>query len=273
MIGDPFAIRENIDLGRPEQVQLIFARKMQRKTADDGRCRTRIVTQGVVPSLHVYYKNTHLKQYHKCQPQGAGLRTETTINNTYDFGVGRRLKNLARLGQIGFAANRRVLQVEQLTHDCHIGAQAFDQLQKPAEVDGQHVSALPFGQERVQALLTVLVLFCLQPEGFRNRRLRPLLAQLLGISQSQIRPGRMSYDLRRLRLHGLIERLPKTQRYHLTTFGLKTSLFYSRAYQRLLRRGLSELHDPRSLESSPLAGTFNRFLNTLDAYVAEKMAA
>jgi hypothetical protein len=266
-------IRENIDLGRPEQVQLIFARKMQRKTATDGRCRTRIVTEGVVPSLHVYYKNTHLKQYHKRQPQGAGLRTETTINNTYDFGVGRRLKNLAALRQIGFAANRRVLQVEQLTHDCHIGAQAFDQLQKPAQVDGQQVSALPFGQERVQALLTALVLFCFQPQGFRNYQLRPLLAQLLGLAESQIRPGRMSYDLRRLRLHGLIERLPKTQRYRLTTFGLKTALFYSRAYQRLLRRGLSELHDPRTSASSTLALNFAKFQATLDAYVAEKMAA
>ena len=140
--------------------------------------------------------------------------------------MGRRLKNLPTLRQIGFAANRRVLEVEQLTHDCHLGAEAFDKLQKPAEVDGQHVSALPFGQERVQALLMVLVLFCLQPEGFRNRQLRPLLAQLLGLLESEISPGRMSYDLRRLRLHGLIERIPKTQRYRPTTFGLKTALFY-----------------------------------------------
>jgi hypothetical protein len=263
-------IRENIDLGRPEQVQLIFERKMQRKTATDGRCRTRIITEGVIPSLHVYYKNTHLKQYHKL---GRGLRTETTINNTYDFGVGRRLKNLPSLRQIGFAANRRVLQVEQLTHDCQIGAQAFDKLQKPAEVDGQHASALPFGQERVQALLSALVLFCLQPEGFRNRQLRPLLAQLLGLCEGQISPGRMSYDLRRLRLHGLLERLPKTQRYRLTPFGLKTALFYSRTYQRLLRRGLSELHDPRAAQSSTLAISFSKFQNSLDAYVAEKIAA
>jgi hypothetical protein len=266
-------IRENIDLGRPEQVQVIFARKMQRKTATDGRCRTRIITEGVVPSLHVYYKNTHLKQYHKYCPRGAASRTETTINNTYDFGVGRRLKNLPALRQIGFAANRRLLQVEQLTHDCHIGAEAFDKLQNPAEVDGQHVSALPFGQERVQALFTVLVLFCLQPQGFRNRQLRPLLAQWLGLSESQIRPGRMSYDLRRLRLHGLIERIPKTQRYRLTTFGLKTALFYSRAYQRLLRRGLSELHNPHTSESSALAANFAKLQRTLDAYMQEKLAA
>src|SRR5208283_5346808 len=101
----------------------------------------------------------------------------------------------------------------------------------PAEVDGQHVSALPFGQERVQALLVVLLWFCLQPEGFRNRQLRPLLAQWLGLSESQIRPGRMSCDLRRLRRHGRIERIPKTQRYRLPTFGLKTALCYSRTDQ------------------------------------------
>jgi len=70
-------------IGPSEQVQLIFGRKLQRKTATDGRCRTRMITEGVVPSLHVYYKNTHLKQYHK---EGRALRTETTINNAYDFG-------------------------------------------------------------------------------------------------------------------------------------------------------------------------------------------
>jgi DNA-binding HxlR family transcriptional regulator len=262
-------IRENIDLGRPEQVQLIFGRKMQRRTATDGRCRTRIVTEGVVPSLHVYYKNTHLKQYHK---EGRALRTQTTINNTYDFGVGRRLINLPALRQIGFAANRRVLQVEQLTHDCHIGAEAFEKLQKPAEVDGQHVSALPFGHQRVRALLTVLVLFSLQPEGFRNRQLRPLLAQLLGIPESKITPGRMSYDLRRLRLHGLIERVPKSQRYRLTDFGLKTALFYSRVHQRLLRRGLSELLDPRT-HDAPLPQAFAKFRQFLDHYIDQNIAA
>ena len=263
-------IRENIDLGRPEQVQLIFARKMQRKTATDGRCRTRIITAGVVPSLHVYYKHTHLKQYYK---EGRGLRTETTINNTYDFRVGRRLKNLPALRQIGFAANRRVLEVERLSHDCHIGAAAFAKLQQPAEVDGQHAAALPFGQERVQALLLVLVMFCLQPDGFRHRQLRPLLAQLLGLSEAHLTAGRMSYDLRRLRLHGVLERIPQTQRYRLTPFGLKTALFYSRVYQRLLRPGLSELHDPRSLQATPLKHALLRFQKAVDTYTAETIAA
>ena len=52
------------------------------------------------------------------------MRTETTINDAGDFGVGKRLKNLPALREIGFHANR-LLQVERLTHDCAIGADAF----------------------------------------------------------------------------------------------------------------------------------------------------
>jgi hypothetical protein len=263
-------IRENIDLGRPEQVQLIFGRKLQRRTVARGRCRTRIITEGVAPSLHVYYKNTHLKQYHK---EGRALRTETTINNTYDFGVGRRLVNLPQLRQIGFAANRRLLEVETLSHDCHVGAEAFAQLQRPAQVEGQHVAALPFGQARVQALFAVLVLFCLQPQGFQNKQLRPLLAQYLGLVEADLTPGRMSYDLRRLRLRGLIERLPRTHRYRLTLAGMKTALFYARVYQRVLRPGLSHVHDPTLTESSPLAAAIHRLESAFNTFVTQQMAA
>ena len=182
-------IRENIDLGRPETVQLIFARKMRRSTVTGGRCRTRIVTGGDIPSLHVYYKNTHLKQYHKTGRRGAGLRTETTINNTYDFGVGRLLGNLPKLREIGFAANRRMLEVHKASHDCRVGAKTFETLQSPASVEGQRASALRFGDARVQCLFSVLLLLCLQLEGFRNRQLRPLLAQMLGLEESNITPA------------------------------------------------------------------------------------
>jgi hypothetical protein len=263
-------IRENIDLGRPEQVQLIFERKMQRKTATDGRCRTRILTEGVTPSLHVYYKNTHLKQYHK---EGRALRTETTINNAYDFGVGRRLHNLPQLRQIGFAANRRVLEVEKLSHDCHVGAERFQTLQQPVEVDGQRGSALRFGDPRVQALLAVLVLFCLQPEGFRNQQLRPLLAQFLGLKADDITRGRMSYDLRRLRLHGLLQRIKGSHRYRLTPAGLKVALFYSRTYHHVIRPGLSLLHAPHNLNPSGLAHTYQAFEAQMLTFLQQKRAA
>lgn len=267
-------IRENIDLGRPEQVQLIFSRKLRKSTVADGRCRTRIINEGVIPSLHIYYKNTHSKQYHKAAKRRAGLRTETTINNAYDFGVGRRLCNLPALRQIGFGANRRILELEKLTHDCSIGQQSFQQLQHPADNEGQRVSALRFGDPRVQALFAVLVIFSLQPQGFRNRELRPLLAQALGLDNEQITQGKMSYDLRRLRLHRIIERVAGTHRYQLTALGRRIALFYSRTFNRVVRPGLSHIAHPNlPSDTSNLTAAFHHLEVQLTNYFAEKKAA
>lgn len=205
-------IRENLDIGRPDQVQLIFERRVTRRTP--GRFRTRVLTEGVVPSLHVDYKNTKIKQYHK---EGRALRTETTINDTRDFAIGKRLQNLPALRDIGFRANRRLLDVQRLGHDCTIGEDAFRQLNEPAMVAGQRASALRFADPLVQALFGALLVFRLLPRGFCNRELRDHWASLLGKSPQSITPGQMTYHLRRLRLHGLIERLPRSHRYRVTT--------------------------------------------------------
>jgi hypothetical protein len=65
-------------------------------------CRTRIITEGVVPSLHIYHKNTHSKQYNKAQREARDCAPRRPSTNTYDFGIGRRL--LPALRQIGFEA-------------------------------------------------------------------------------------------------------------------------------------------------------------------------
>ena len=204
-------IRENVDLGRPDHVQLIFDRRVTKRTP--GRFRTRVITRGVTPSLHADYKHSRIKQYHK---EGRALRTETTINNTRDFAIGKRLHNLPALRAVGFAANRRLLDVQQLSHDCLIGDDAFAHVTRSQVVAGQRVSALPFADPRTQALLSVLVLYCLLPQGFANKDIREHLTPLLGLAPSAMTPGRMTYDLRRLRLHGLITRVPHTHRYRVT---------------------------------------------------------
>jgi hypothetical protein len=94
-------IRGNLDIGRPDQMQLIFDRRVTRRTP--GRFRTRVLTEGVVPSLHVEYQRSKVKQYHK---EGQALRTETTINDTYDFAIGRALRNLLDAGTIRCLSHR-----------------------------------------------------------------------------------------------------------------------------------------------------------------------
>jgi hypothetical protein len=89
-----------------------------------------------------------------------------------------------------------------------------------------------------------LCVFRLLPRGFANRDLRPIMAQLLGVPAESITPGKMTYDLRRLRQHGLIERVPRTFRYQVTDTGLAHALFLTRLHDRFLRTGLATLAGP-----------------------------
>jgi hypothetical protein len=262
-------IRENLDIGRPKQVQLIFERWVTRSTP--GSFRTRVITDGVVPSLHIDYKGTRVKQYHK---EGRALRTETTINNTRDFYIGKNLRNLPALRLIGFQANRRLLQVEQISHDCLLSEEVFQTVNRPIQIDSLRASALRFADPQTQALWSALLLFQLLPNGFSNRNLRENLAPLLGQQPETLTQGRMTYHLRRLRLHGMIERIPKSHRYRLTDLGLRTAWFFTRAYSRILRPGLGRIMPQLSAPNGPLRRCFDKLDQQVSSWVEEaKLAA
>jgi hypothetical protein len=154
-------IRENLDIGRPDHAQLIFQRRITKKTP--GRFRTRVITEGVTPSLQIDYKHSRIKQYHK---EGRALRTETTINDPRDVDLGKRLSNLPALRRIGFLANRRLLDVQRISQDCALGEDAFDRVNDPVEVDGQRASGLRFADVALQALFSALLVFRLLPGGY-----------------------------------------------------------------------------------------------------------
>src|SRR6266851_3955929 len=159
-------IRDNIDIGRPDKVNIVFGRQIRRrgKNPTPGTFRTQDITSGVCPYLYLFYKKTQVKQYLK---EGRALRTETTINQPRDFGIGKELTNLAALAEVGYAASRRLLDAEWISH-----------------------------------------------------------------------------DLRRLRAHQIIERIPHSRAYQVTEDGLTIALFLTRLTQRVLIPGLAQLTSP-----------------------------
>jgi hypothetical protein len=251
-------IRDNLDAGRPDQVCLIFNRRVRRDTP--GTFRTRVITEGVTPSLHIDYKHTTIKQYHK---ENRALRTETTINDTRDFGIGKRLTNLPALREIGLSANRRLLGTQRLSHNPIRAAEAFTAVHDPIITDtGQRIAGLRLGDRRAHALLQALLVFRFLPGGFLNHDLRGLLAGLLG--RDAISAGQMSYDLRRLRAHGLISRIPHSHRYRLTDTGLHHAMLLSRVHTRLLMPGLAQLTDPDPPASTALRTAARSYSRALD---------
>ena len=217
-------------------MQLLFNRRLTRRTP--GRFRTRVLTKAWCPpctwSTSILTSSSTTKKAVLCARKPLST-THATSTSASDF------KNLPDLRKIGFTANRRLLDVQRVSHDCSIGEDAFDQVVRSVQVDGQRASALRFGDARVQALFTVLGLFSLQLRGFTNREMRALLAPLLGFDPAQYPVGKMTYDLRALTSARNHRTNSAQHNYRITQEGLRVALFFSRSYTRLLRPKLAEI--------------------------------
>lgn len=256
-------IRDNLDLGRPDRVQLIFDRVVTKKTP--GQFRTRVIQDGVHPSLHISYKNFDLKQYFK---EGKGCRTEGTFRNPNDFGINKGLANLPYLQKIGRQINRRLLEVERVSHNSGLSGDSIQRVVQPAVTqDGKTAPGLKFGQPRVMALLLALTLFQHLIDGFRNHDLRKQVADLLGVTIFDYCPNQMTYDLRRLRLKGLIYRPPGTNRYFVTPYGWKVARLFSRLEARVFRPAMAMFTGNDAVLPFPLRQALDRVDAQLDLLI------
>ncbi|HEX4593808.1 MAG TPA: hypothetical protein VH157_06020 [Bryobacteraceae bacterium] len=256
-------IRDNLDLGRPDRVQLVFDRLVTKKTP--GEFRTRVIQDGVHPSLHINYKNFDLKQYFK---EGRGCRTEGTFRNPKDFGINKGISNLPYLQKIGREINRRLLEVERVSHNSGLSGDSIQRVVQPTVTnDGEKAPALKFGQPRVMALFMALTLFQHLIDGFHNHDLRTLVIDLLGVTSDQYTASQMTYDLRRLRLKGLIFRPPKTHRYFLTPHGWKIARLFTRLEARVFRPAVAMFTSNEAVLPFPLRTSLNRVDAQLDELI------
>jgi hypothetical protein len=233
-------VADNLDLGRPEQVELIFGRKILPTTP--GVFATRVVTRGVDVTVNIGYKHSRTKEYFK---EGRALRIETVVNDPTDLGVRRRLVHLPELQAKARDVNRRLLDHEHVGQGCVLASPAFERIAQPSLVDGRRAPALRFGDPRVQALAGALAITAHLIGGITNKTLRPLVAQLLDQPYSR---SRCCYDLRRLRLKGLIVRLEHSNTYVLTDDGQRFAIFYTKVHNRLLRPMLAADKPPAPLQ-------------------------
>ena len=251
-------VADNIDVGRPEQVAVVFARQVRKTTREPFR--TRIFSAGSEVRIDFSYKHSRVKQYLK---DGRALRIETVINKPWDLGVLARLEHLPELVAKARAVNRRLLMIERAGQDCAIGTALFERIHQPYNREGQRTGAFRFGDPRATALAGALATTLNAVTGFSNKSLRGHVAGQLG---SEYTCSQMSYDLRRLRLHGLIQRIPQRNRYTLTPDGIRVAVFYTKLQSRLLAP-LLEADQP------PAPPPIRRALATLEHAVTDYVTA
>jgi hypothetical protein len=251
-------VADNVGIGRPEEVSAVFARRLTRPTRHPYR--TRIFSTGTEVRIEFRYKHSRVKQYLK---GGRALRVETVINKPSDLDVLARLHHLPELVDKARQVNQRLLMIEQAGQSCAIGSALYERIHQPYNREGQRTGALRFGDTRAIALAGALCHVLGAVTGFTNKSLRGLVAGLLDQDYSQ---SQMSYDLRRLRLHGLIQRLPHSNTYHLTPEGIRVAVFYTKLQNRLLRPLLDADKAPAKIE-------IRRAFKTLESAVNDYVQA
>lgn len=222
-------VADNLDVGRPDEVQRIFGRQI--RTTTKGTFSTRVVTRGVDVTVNVAYKHSRIKEYLK---EGRALRIETVCTAPKDLGCQRRLVHLPELQAKSRAANRRLLTIQRAGQGCVRTTALFERVALPSREEGQRTGALRFGDPRTLALVGALCVALNSVVGFTHRSLRVQVAGLLGVPSASYTASQRTYDLRRLRRKGLIRRLERTNTYVLTDDGVRVALFYTQFHRRVL---------------------------------------
>ena len=244
-------IHDNLDIGRPDHVALIFDRRILNGRTQDP---------GTVP---------HPGDHQRCHPVAARRLQEhqnQAVPQTREGAAHRdhhqqppRLRRHQTADQPARPAAARLYRQpaparrpnHQPRPDPRRESLHRTHRTRPHRL-ATRIPGLRFGDDRVHALLRALLVHRLLPHGFTNRELRTLIAPLLGKRFEDITAGQMTYDLRRLRAHGLIERIPRTRRYHVTDTGLQHALLFTHAHDHLLRTGLALISDPSPPRKSKL---------------------
>ncbi|AQZ63185.1 unnamed protein product [[Actinomadura] parvosata subsp. kistnae] len=254
------AIKEHLDLGRPEKVTLVVDRRIMPNTP--GRFATQVITRDIDPTIQIHYKSSKVKAYLK---DGRALRVETTINNPRDFGVRKPLtvENWTALRQAGTAVNTRFLDAVGRGAPPPPDVTTLQQVVLPSTHEGLRAPGLRFGDPRVMALLATLATFGHLIGGLTNATLVAAMQPQLDHPYTR---QQATYDLRRLRRKGLIERLPGHNRYRITPYGRQIACFFTKLSARVVVPTLTDLDQlsaPDRPAGRPLSRAWRYYERTL----------
>jgi hypothetical protein len=264
-------IRDHLDIGRPDQIALIFGRAVSRRTP--GVVRTRVLTRGVDPTLNCYYKSSRLKQYFK---EGWALRTELVICNTYDFGIGRRVcaNNWYALRAVGESANRQLCEAEAADAQPAPDVVTFCQVTRPSQTtDGctpRHFASVTLASWRGSARSSGSTI-SLEASASVNSSTRCTRSCT---RVTALIKRRTTYDASGVR--ALIVKVPHTRRYQLTALGRRVAVLFTKTYGRVLAPGLSALDPQLPADVAariPLAVAWRRFEHAFEEFTHASLAA
>jgi len=231
----------NRGLGRPEKLAVIFGRPRFRPDTRTGETRITI-TRTRTPVVSSRFRNTSIKQYVKDKVL---LRTEAASYQLDDLSIRKNVQELPKMRQVLAASNERFLEVQQDVLISSIDRGQLEWLRQPSvSPTGRRTPGLHGDDQRLIAVLQALLCF-VHLVGQGCFRTAALLADVQrALDRPDYRLSQLRYDLGKLRGKGLVQRVPKTQRYQVSPQGYQVAILYCKLYHRLYAPLLAGILDP-----------------------------
>ena len=213
-----------------ERIVALFGKQNTRRV----RGKLQNVMERVDHGMHVFRtwcRNSFLKQYEKA---ATFLRLELVSNNVRDFGLKKSLAHWEAMHQRFQQITDRFAGVQAQNLNVHGQLDVLARLAQPVFQGKTKVSGIKLEQKRILRLLEVLLQGASgHLKRWTTAQLRQTVLEQCGLKQKDYTLNQIRYDLRKIRLHGLIERIPHTQAYRFTQRGQKLALLLIQLRKRI----------------------------------------
>jgi len=217
-------------LANPHKVAIIFGRKQFYPDTRTGRLEVKI-SKCKTPVLRTEFQKTSAKQYVRSHTL---LRTETTCYQVNDLSIRKDIKHLPTLRQVLGQSNERLLEAQQDVLASYVDRGQLERLRQPTvSAAGRRTPGLRLDDRRLLAVLRALtnLRYVIGKGCFRTVDLLEDVQRALGKADYQL--SQLRYDMGKLRVKGLVTRLPGTRRYELSPEGYRLAILYQKLHHRL----------------------------------------
>jgi hypothetical protein len=177
------------------------------------------------------------------------LRVEVCVNRMKDLGLNKGLQNLERLRQKLAGITDRFAGFEAQSLNVHVDFPLFQRIALPVTVGKTKIAGIKIHDTRMMRLMEVLLHGGTQLNGCRSAEIHQAILATFGLSAGTYTQTQLRYDLRKMKAHGLLERMGAAYRYRLSDKGTKAALMFILFHKRVCGPLANSLFQHRPDES------------------------
>ena len=201
--------------------------------------------------LRIYCQSQVARLYEKFS---TFLRLEICVNRLRDLGLNKGLENLDALREKLVVVTDRLAGLEARLLNVHVDFPLFQRLALPVSLGKSKIPGIKIQDTRMIRLMEVLLHGGPQVAGWRTLQIWQALHSAFSLSPQDYTLNQLRYDLRKMKGHGLLERVDKHYAYRLTEKGIRVSAMFVLFYKRICGPLANSLfhHKPRRSPRPPV---------------------